>query len=267
MALSEHAKSSKRRATAAQFYQRALSVLTEAEVRFLVGGGYAVESFTGIQTHKKDLDIFILPRDVQRALGALQAAGYRSEVVDPVWLAKAYFGSQFMDIIFNANNAICPVDEQWFTQGVPATVLDMRVLLCAPEEVIWQKCFLMARDRYDGADVAHLLLQCSQRLDWQRLLERFGGQWRVLYSHLILFGYIYPNQRNAIPAALMKTLASRLAAEIRTAPTADRKICHGALLGREQYRADVEQWGYEDARVLAVDALQANGSNRPAAVG
>lgn len=29
-------------------------------------------------------------------------------------------------------------------------------------------------------------------LDWSRLARRFGQHWRVLPSHLILFGCIYP---------------------------------------------------------------------------
>lgn len=266
MGRNEHATPMHRRTKAVRFYRSALSVLSDADVPFLVGGGYAVEMFTGIQSHKKDLDIFLLPPDVQRAVDALQAAGYHSEIVDPVWLAKAYFGSQFIDMIFNANNAICPVDEQWFTPGVPATIFDMEVRLCAPEEVIWQKCFLMARDRYDGADVAHLLLRCGEHLDWERLLRRFGSQWRVLYSHLILFGFIYPNQQQVIPTRLMENLAARLAEDIEASPVAERKICHGALLGRDQYHADVEQWGYEDARGLAVGALHASSVPHTAAV-
>jgi hypothetical protein len=38
----------------------------------------------------------------------------------------------------------------------------------------------MERERFDGADVAHIILAYGDRLDWRRLLERFGstgGSW------------------------------------------------------------------------------------------
>lgn len=53
----------------------------------------------------------------------------------------------------------------------------------------------MERERFDGADVAHIILKRGKRLDWGRLLSRFGEHWRVLLSHLILFDYIYPSEK------------------------------------------------------------------------
>ncbi|MDC8448805.1 MAG: hypothetical protein LV473_10645 [Nitrospira sp.] len=47
-------------------------------------------------------------------------------------------------------------------------------------------------ERYDGADIAHLLHVRSEKLDWGWLLWRFDRQWRVLLSHLVLFGFVYP---------------------------------------------------------------------------
>ena len=41
---------------------------------FLVGGAYAFERYTGIGRHTKDFDLFIHPRDVDRALETLRAA-------------------------------------------------------------------------------------------------------------------------------------------------------------------------------------------------
>ena len=41
---------------------------------------------------------------------------------------------------------------------------------------------------------------------------------------------------------------NRLMAELEV-PTRDSKVCQGTLLSRAQYLVDVEEWGYEDARV------------------
>jgi hypothetical protein len=70
----------------------------------------------------------------------------------------------------------------------------------------------------------------------------------VLYSHLILFGFIYPGERSHIPAWVMQDLAQRLQQEVES-PDAEEKICQGTLLAAMQYGADVEVWGYEDGRI------------------
>ncbi len=106
----------------------------------------------------------------------------------------------------------------------------------------------MARDRFDGPDVAHLIRACSDRLDWPRLLERFGSHWRVLLSHVILFGFIYPSERSHIPDWVMDELFQRLQDERSSTPP-ETKLCQGTLLSPLQYQVDVDQWGYQDARL------------------
>jgi hypothetical protein len=117
------------------------------------------------------------------------------------------------------------------------------------EETIWSKAFVMERERYDGADIAHLLRACGERLDWTRLLARFDSHWRVLLSHLVLFGFVYPYERGCIPAFVMDTLLDRLQAEAQP-PQTVRRLCQGPLLSKVQYAIDLDRWGYEDARRL-----------------
>ena len=38
-------------------------------------------------------------------------------------------------------------------------------------------------------------------------------------------------------------------------PTRDSKVCQGTLLSRQQYLVDVDEWGYEDARVRPRGAM------------
>jgi hypothetical protein len=114
--------------------------------------------------------------------------------------------------------------------------------------MLWSKAFIMERERYDGNDIAHLLLARAERLNWPRLLFRFGSHWRVLLSHLILFGYIYPSERDRLPGEIICELLARLERELRMPPRTDLQ-CQGPLLSRIQYRADVEEMGYKDARL------------------
>jgi hypothetical protein len=229
-------------------YRRALTTLGDARVEFLVGGAYAFALYTGIARHTKDFDLFIRPGERDKALAALAGAGYQTEVTYPHWLAKARCGDYFIDLIYSSGNGVAAVDDAWFEHAPTGTVMGEQVRLCAAEELIWSKAFIMERNRYDGADIAHVLRAWGDHLDWQRLLDRFGPNWRVLYSHLILYGFVYPAERERVPAWVMHDLAGRLKAEVGTQPPEER-LCQGTLLAAMQYLPDVERWGYRDARL------------------
>lgn len=230
------------------FYSTALTALTEHGVPFLVGGAYAFERHTGIARHTKDFDVFVRQRDCDAVLAVLADAGCRTGLTFSHWLAKAFRGDDFVDIIFSSGNGIAEVDDEWFEHAIDETVLCVPVKLCPVEETIWSKAFIMERERFDGADVAHLLRAVGSRLNWERLLRRFGRHWRVLYVHLVLFGFIYQSDRDVVPAWVMKELASRLEKETASPPLPER-LCRGTLLSRGQYLVDVDQWNYGDARL------------------
>jgi hypothetical protein len=229
-------------------YHRAIRALKGAGVEFLIGGAYALARYTGIIRHTKDLDVFLRPRDRDAALTALAGAGFRTEIVYTHWLAKAYRGDYFLDLIHNSGNGIAPVDDGWFEHATEGEVVGEPIRLCPAEEGIWSKAFVMERNRYDGADIHHILRSHGDRLDWDRLLKRFGDHWSVLFAHLVLFGYSYPAERDQVPARVMRELTDRLRNELDESAPAE-KVCRGTLLAAIQYLADVDEWGYEDARV------------------
>jgi hypothetical protein len=231
------------------FYCTALKAIQRSQVPFLIGGAYALAHHTGIVRHTKDVDIFTRPEDRERLLQVLSAAGYRTELTDPRWLAKAYSGEDFIDVIFSSGNAIAEVDDAWFEHAIEAKVFGLRVQLCPVEETIWSKAFIMERERFDGADIAHFLRAYGARLDWNRLLERFGAHWRVLFSHLVLFGFIYPCERESMPSSVMDLLVDRLRNEAEPHQTTGR-LCQGTLLSKVRYAIDIDHWGYQDARLL-----------------
>jgi hypothetical protein len=239
---------------AVDFYCRTLGVLDEARLDVLVGGAYAFARYTGIDRHTKDLDIFVHPADFAAALEALKRAGYSTESTFPHWLGKAACGEYFVDVIFSSGNGIVRVDDEWFENAPTDYVFDLPVRLCPAEEMIWSKSFIQERERYDGADVAHLLKARCENLDWLRLLRRFGPNWRVLMSHLVLFGFVYPSECDRLPDWVMHELARRLEGSL-SVPVMPDRICRGPLLSRQQYLVDIEHWGYIDARTLADNAM------------
>lgn len=232
-----------------EVYRGALARLLQTGIPFLVGGAYAFARYTGIERFTKDFDVFVRLADVEGLLSVLRDAGFRTERTFKHWLAKAYAGDDFLDLIYSSGNGMVRVDDSWFEHAVIGQVLGHPVKLVAPEEMVWSKSFIQERERFDGADVAHLLRATAESLDWTRLVARFGPYWRVLYSHLVLFGFIYPSERARIPIWVMEQLAERLASELRTSPSSE-PVCQGTILSREQYLTDVDRWGYIDARVF-----------------
>ena len=233
---------------AAPFYRHLLQTLQVHDVPFLIGGAFGFAHFTGIRRPTKDLDIFIRQRHWDTLARLAQELGYRAELTFSHWLGKVHDHSGFVDVIFNSGNGLSPVDDGWFEHACDAQVFDLPVKLAPVEECLWTKAFIMERERYDGADVAHLLHACALHMDWQRLLERFEPHWRVLLSHLVLFGFIYPAERSLIPRWLMDELTARLRAETHDPPP-QTGLCAGTLLSREQYLPDVAQRGYDDPRL------------------
>jgi nucleotidyltransferase DUF2204 len=238
----------------AELYRTALEMLNRSGVPYMVGGSFAFQYFSGISRSTKDFDIFVRPRDVRRVLDVLTRAGFRTEMAFTHWLAKAHHADKFIDVIFNSGNGVAEVDDEWFAHAVSEEVLGVPVKLCPAEEMIWSKSMIMERERFDGADVAHLLRHCSGLLNWDRLVRRFGSNWRILLAHLVLFGFIYPGERALVPATVIRELVNRLLAELDV-PTRDSKVCQGTLLSRAQYLVDIDEWGYEDARLVPRGSL------------
>jgi len=236
------------------FYSRSLTSLEQAGVPFLVGGAYAFERYTGIARHTKDLDIFVRESDCQAALAALTADGCRGEGPFSHWLAKAYCGDYFVDLIYGSGNGLAPVDDDWFTHAVDETVLAIPVQIVPAEEMIWQKALIMERERFDGADVAHLLRARADRLDWPRLLDRFGEHWQVLLSHLILFSYIYPEEQAKVPAGVLHALLGRQSEQVEAAAEHPDAPAEHPAVATDHPDAPTEQLEAADRPVCSASA-------------
>jgi hypothetical protein len=230
-----------------QFYQNAMRVLIRCGIPFLVGGAFALGRFTGTWRNTKALDSFVLPRDFSRVIETLADHGYNTSIRFSRWLGKVIEGRHFIDIIVGSGNGLSRVDDEWFQHAVTDEILDLSVKLCPPEETIWSKAFVMERDRYDSADVAHLIHACGPSLDWGRLLRRFEGHWRVLFAHLVLFGFIYPSGREKVPRWVQLECLRRFQEETDSDAPQDPG-CRGTLLSWSEYPVSMREWGYEDGR-------------------
>jgi hypothetical protein len=224
----------------------AMEVLREGGVPFLVGGAYAYAQYTGIYRDTKDLDLFLRRMDAPRALDLLAKDGWRTERTDAVWLYKAFRGEWYVDFIFSSGNGIAEVDDLWFLHSLPAVVFGQQTRIIPAEEMIWSKGFVLERERYDGSDVLHVLRASGSRLDWERLLWRFQRYWEVLMSHLLLFRFAYPTERDQVPEWVMRHLSNRL--RDSQDESWRERVCRGNLLSRVNFGVDLNHWGYCDGR-------------------
>jgi hypothetical protein len=226
---------------------RAVGLLHEAGVPFVVGGAYAYATYTGIYRDTKDLDLFPRKPDAIRALEVLEKDGWRTERPDEVWLYKAYKGDYFVDFIFSSGNGVATVDDEWFTHAKKATIFGYECLIAPAEEMIWSKAFVTERERYDGADINHLILKAGREMDWDRILRRFDRYWEVLLSHLMMFRFAYPCERDLVPTWLMTELMSRTLDTLKEGNW-DERLCRGTLISKVNYIVDINHWGYRDGR-------------------
>lgn len=230
----------------ASFYASVLELLNGTDIPFLLGGSHAVGVYTDVPPRTKDLDVFCRAGDYPRILSAAAAAGYETEVEDERWIAKIRRGDYYCDVIFGSANALAPVTDSWFREERFGTVCGVRTRLVPPSETIWSKAFIMDRGRFDGNVIAQLILRERDAIDWRRVLGYMEQHWEVLLQHVLRFRYIYPSERDAIPAWLLDELLSRLAGQ-RQMPLPRKRACRGRLFSRDDFLIDITVWGFADA--------------------
>jgi len=227
------------------FYAECLRHLKRSHIPFLLAGTFAVSAYTGISRATKDLDIFCKAGDYPRILIHFQKLGYVTEIEDERWIAKVRRGRHFFDVIFNSTAGVAPITDYWFAESHKARVYGAQVQIVPPTELIWSKVFVQDRTRYDGADVAHVILKQSGSIDWKRLLSYMEQYWEVLLIHILNFRFIYPTERECIPRWLFDELVTRLK-ERADLPVPQMKVCRGRLLSRNDYTIDISKWGFAD---------------------
>lgn len=226
------------------FYGKIIDILIRSKIPFAVGGGFAVFEYSKYNRPTNDLDIFCKGGDFPKIVTTLKEKGVKIKVLDERWLAKALGEKAYVDIIFSSPNYVITVDDTWFQNGSEIKLFGHKVKIIPKEELIWCKAFIQDRNRFDGADINHIILISGKNLDWKRLLFRMENYWEVLLSFIINFRFIYPSERDIIPAWLLNELLSRLDYQIKN-PTPVDKVCRGPLLSRTQYKIDINKLGFE----------------------
>jgi hypothetical protein len=222
-------------------YEGVLLAFQESGIPFAVSGGFAFHHHTGIWRSTKDLDLVMTAETVPSALKVLRAGGFETWIEDRVWLAKAQRLGYYVDLITGVGNATLAVEASWIERGIPDRVLDLPCKVLRAEEMIASKLFVTRRERFDGADIAHLLKACCQQIDWNRLLELIGAHEDMLYWHLVLFAYIYPSHVGLVPANVWRNLHEGFKRRVST-PNLNEPF-RGSLIDPMMFAIDVNEWG------------------------
>lgn len=234
------------------FYKEALQLLHESGANFMLGGAFAMFHYTGIYRDTKDLDIFCKASEYPKILKFFADKGFKTELTDVRWLAKVFKGEYFIDIIFDTVNNICRVDDSWLAHAPEDEFVGEKVKLLPAEELIFCKIYVQNRERFDGADVNHIILKTGKQLDWKRLLFRMDPHWHLLLSQLINFQFVYPaDYHEIIPKWLFQELMAR-AYEQYDLPSAVERVCRGPIIDQTQYQVDIKDWNYKVTTIKTV---------------
>ncbi len=225
-------------------FKEVLLLLESLRCRYAVAGAFALRQHTGICRYTKDLDIFLTTEMASEVLPAFRENGFRYEVCDPFWLAKVHRDGYFVDFITGMSNGVIVVDDDWITRAYTTEICGVSSRVLAPEETLASKLFVSRRERFDGADIAHIIFASRGKLDWPRILQLAGAHWELVLWSLLLFKYIYPAHGSYVPLSLWDDLMGRLAADLRRPDSTER--FRGSLIDDAMFAIDVEEWGMDN---------------------
>ena len=141
-------------------------------------------------------------------------------------------------------NAVLVVNSEWIERAIPDFVFGVPCRVLAAEEVIASKIFVSRRERFDGADVMHLIRACGESLDWNRIQALLSPHWEMLYWSLVLFSYVYPAHTNLVPPKVWEDLTTRFQDHVRN-PKSESPF-RGSLIDPNMFAIDVNEWGERD---------------------
>ena len=231
---------------AESFYAEVIKLMAESGIPFLLSGTYALSCYTGIVRPTKDVDVFARAGDALRMLSFFKERGFGVQVVDERWLYRVTREELFVDVITNMPTSQTHVTDDWFVDAPEAKLFDTCVHLVPPTQFVWSKIFVADRYRYDGADVAHMILKRSEDIDWKQLISHLELYWEVLLMAVLNFRFVYPSERDLVPRWVMDELLGRLQAQLEM-PAAEKRVCRGRIFSPRDYMIDVNDWGFSEA--------------------
>jgi predicted nucleotidyltransferase len=175
---STHEGSTGDRAALAAVLRLAVRAFESAEIPYVVIGGLASAAL-GRPRCSSDIDLFVAPHEADRALEALEKAGFATERTNPAWLYKAFHSEILVDLLFKTVGDIY-LDDEMVRRAPLRTLLGTPVRVMPPEDLVVIKALVHDEETpRHWHDALGLIARCE--LDWDYLLARSSqGPRRVL---------------------------------------------------------------------------------------
>ena len=148
-------------------YREVIEAAHARRIPFAIGGAFAVATYTGSWRDTKDLDVYVLPEHRDRLLELLADLGledyYSKTPYDRWWIYRSFRGDIIVDVIWAMANHRAQIDELWMS-GPEVELRGCRVRVLPAEAMLWDKLYIMQRDRCDWPDVLNLLYAAGREV-------------------------------------------------------------------------------------------------------
>ena len=152
--------------------KHAAAALREADVPYVLGGGLAVWARGGPET-EHDVDFFVKADDAERAVQALDGAGFRIEEPPEGWLYKGYRDGVLVDLIFDPSGLV--VDDDFLGRAEELEVHAVRMPVMRAEDVLVTKLLAMREHHMDYDRVLEIARTVREQIDWDEVRGRVDG--------------------------------------------------------------------------------------------
>jgi hypothetical protein len=143
--------------------KKAAAALRGAGVPFAVAGGFAAWARGG-SASDHDVDFFLPPDHVDRALAALADAGLRTERPPEGWLVKGYDGDVLVDLIFEPSGIT--VDEEFLARCDVLPVQAMEMCVISADDLLITKLLAATEHHLDFEGLIEVCRALREQVDW-----------------------------------------------------------------------------------------------------
>jgi hypothetical protein len=149
--------------------KRAVGVLSAADIPFALAGSMACWALGGPPS-RHDVDLAIMRSDTERALEALEAAGFTVERPPEDWLVKAWANDILVDLIWAPMGL--QVTEKVLRAARTVNVDGMEVPTLAPTDVLTSKLLALNEAHLDFEGLLAIVRGVREQVDWPELRRR-----------------------------------------------------------------------------------------------
>jgi hypothetical protein len=220
-------------------YSAFLKQALMSEIRFAIGGAFALAVYTNHLRNTKDLDIYVLPSDRDRMIEITKHCGFSDYFsllpYDRHWIYRSCCGPHIVDLIWAMPNRRAQVDERWLTAGPTISARGFTLKTVPIEELMWSKMYVVQRERCDWPDIMNLLYFSGSIIDWEHLLSRVADDGPLLKAVLTVFDWLHPGRSVQIPDYVWQRLKASML-------EADNKNRAHLLDTRPWFGDDFQRW-------------------------